>query len=113
MICIHIYTYMYVYICIHIIYQHDMYTYIHIYELAHMHIYGPIRLIQNRKTSEPAVPLQGTVRVVLDRISHHWNGRRTTYNTVNDLLEVDVKQNQHDNSCIGNFVRTGVVHAHQ
>ncbi len=55
------------------IYQHDMYTYIHIYELAHIHIYGPIRLIQNRKTSEPAAPLQGTVRVVQDGISHHWN----------------------------------------
>ena len=64
---------MYVYICIHVIYQHDMYTYIHIYELAHMHIYGSIHLIQNRKTSESVTPLQGTVRVVQDGISHHWN----------------------------------------
>ena len=101
------------YICIHIIYQHDMYTHIHIYALAHILIYGPIRLIQNRKTSEPGAPLQGTVRVVQDRISHHWNGRRTTYNAVNDLLEVEMQQNQHDSSCVGKFVRTAVVHAQQ
>ncbi len=91
MICIHEYTYM----------------------NWHIYTYGQIRLKQNRKTSESATPLQGTVRVVLDRISHHCNGSRTTYNTVNDLLEVEMQQNQHDSSCIGIFVRTAVVHAQQ